>query len=599
MATTTLYPSGGTYISPESKNTDHSGATSLQTSYVFKNADKASDGSWNTLSQRTDGWISAAFLKFTRSSVLKYAKINSVTLTWVLDGSRREGTQNPQYSYKNWGAAWIAPYVTSYPLSAITWNSFRQNGITGDWVSIGSNEDVNTPSTRTADVTALFNGDQSGDDLIIILAAGQGNYGYNDYYGYSSYILKNSCYLTVNYEAGAQPAPTPLYPRDQTLIEADSTMFSWQFNSETSATQTAVQLEYKNVNDNSYTVLNLTQTAHSYTLNTALPAGSYQWRLKATNDASVTSGYSEVAYFNIVGRPAVPIINTPENKALTTITWNTNNQQSYELILTDQGGEELVHETKATASATYKPNIFLKGQYLVKVRVMNDSMMWSNWAQKGFTISAAGPAAATINLTAQSGIPAICIKYTLPEEADAVLMRKNGNKTEIIAELNDVVNEYIDTKVAGGVVYTYFIRTYVNGYTDSAERTGKVDFDGAIFQNGDEFLHLISSDEQYLPHSEEISAPYALNEFSGRSYYVIERGETITVEISRRFYVDPEQKKLLDRMSLMQSIYYRDNKENAFRAAILKTSYDGHMGDGYLATIRIVRLNEEEVEVNV
>ena len=589
MSSTTLYPSSYTYVSNKSASADHSGASKLQTYYFFKTVwDNLSDSSWQQATSMSTHFP-GAILRFTRSSVLKYAKITSVVLTWGLKGTfSGESKADAQ--------AWIAPYSTSLNLSAINWSNVRSAGVKGDWTQIGSAGYVSTPSIRTANITSYFTGDQSSDYLDIIIAAGSG---YDSYSSIESYIDPSTCYLTVTYEAGAQPAPTPLYPRDQTIIEAESTMFSWQFNSETAATQTAVQLEYKNVNDGSYTVLNLTQTAHSYTLNVALPAGSYQWRLKATNDASVTSGYSDVAYFNIVGRPAVPIINTPDNKALTTITWNTNNQQSFEIILADQTGKELVHETLATAEASYKPNMFLKGQYLVSVRVMNDSMMWSDWAQKGFTISAAGPAAATINLTTAAGIPAIRIAYALPADTNGVLMRKLGAETKIIAQLASELTEYIDDTVAGGVVYTYFIRTYVNGYTDSAERTGTVDFDGAVLQNGDEFLHLISSDEQYLPHSEEISAPYALNEFSGRSYYVIERGETINVEIARRFYVDPEQKKLLDRMSLMQSVYYRDNKENAFRAAILKTSYDAHMGDGYLATIRIIRLNEEEVEVNV
>lgn len=599
MSTTTLYPSGYTYVSNFDKNSDHSGTTVLQTGRYFYNA-SINETAWNNIAN-SNVPCQAALLKFTRSSILKYSKINSVTLTWKLDGYAQPNRGDP-YDYTDTGFATIATYTTSAALSAITWNSFKQNGVLGEWTQIGSNASITKPVTRTADITALFNGDQSSDDLIIVIAAGSGWSWNGDQAanpGYKTWVPATDCYLTVNYEAGAQPAPTPLYPRDQTLIEADSLMFSWQFNSETSALQTAVQLEYKNVNDGSYTVLNLTQSGYSYTLNTRLPAGSYQWRLKATNDASVTSGYSEVAYFNIVGRPAVPIINTPENKALTEITWNTTGQQSFEIILADQMGKELVHETFATALASYKPNIFLKGQYLVSVRVMNDSMMWSDWAQRGFTISAAGPATATIKITSEAGIPAVRIGYSFPADVNAVLMREHDGESKIIAQLSSTITEYIDDTVSAETVYTYFIRTYVNGYTDSTKLEAFAKFDGAIFQTEDAFLNLRVSDEQYLPHSEEISAPYALNEFSGRSYYVMERGETINLTISRRFYVAPEQKKLLDRMSLAESIYYRDNKGNAFRAAILRSSYDAHMGDGYLATINIVRLNEEEVEVNV
>jgi len=597
MATVTLNPSSYTYVNNHDKTTSHAGASQLQTSKFFVQA-TASDTAWNNASQ-TSAPCQGAILKFTRSSVLKYSRINSVRLTWVVDGYSKPNPGDP-YDYTDVGNTSVASYSTTYPLSSITWSSFRQNGVLGEWNTLAAAyPSITKPATRTADITALFNGDQSGDDFVIVISAGSG-YDWDAYgTGFKTWIDPSSTYLTVEYTAGAQPAPTPLYPKDQTLIETDSTLFSWQFNSETAALQASVQLEYKDVDDADYTALSLTQSGYSYTLNTRLPAGSYQWRLKATNDAGVTSGYSEVAYFNIVGRPAVPIINEPANKALTEISWNTNSQQSFEIILKDQSGKELIHETLATAEASYKPNLFLKGQYLVSVRVMNDSMMWSDWAEKGFTISAAGPAAATIKIVSQSGISAVRIGYTLPADTNAVLMRTCGEETKILAILNEYESEYTDATVSAETVYKYFIRTYVDGYTDTTELEAFTRFDGAIFQTENEFLNLDTSDEQYLPHSEEISAPYALNEFSGRTYYTIERGRSIDSQISRRFYVEKGQKKLLDRMSLALSVFYRDNKGNAFRAAILRTSYDAHLGDGYLATITLVRLNEEEVEVNV
>jgi hypothetical protein len=87
--------------------------------------------------------------------------------------------------------------------------------------------------------------------------------------------------------------------------------------------------------------------------------------------------------------------------------------------------------------------------------------------------------------------------------------------------------------------------------------------------------------------------------FSGREYPMIERGEFTTIEINRRFYVSPEDKRILDGLCKEERIFYRDTKGNAFPAAIRSVSYDAYMGDGYLATIDLIRLNEEEVVVNV
>ena len=586
MATTTIYPSGWTYIANTNKTADYSGVSEPKTCARFVAMTRGSDAQWAASNVSQNGLMYGTILRFNRPNALKYSKITAATLTISFDG-----LYNSEHEVDDYYG--FASYTTELALSDVNWNSFRSGGVLGEWTTGGNGNFILTPSTKTISITSLFNGDLSRTvfDVVVALGVAASNA--------SVWLNPSSCYLTVTYETAAQPAPTPLYPKDQTLIESDSTLFAWQFNSETAAVQTAAELQYKEASAQTYTTVNLTQSGYSYTLNQTLPAGSYQWRVKVTNDAGETSTYSEVANFNIVGKPAVPIINEPANKALTEITWNTSSQQSCEIVLSDQSGKELVHETLATAETSYKPNMFLKGQYLVKVRVMNDSLMWSEWAQKGFTISAAGPAAATMSIIAGAGIPAVRIGYTLPADVSAALMRRQNGETKIIAQLAPELPEYIDDTVSAGTAYEYFIRTYVNGYTDTAPATASVQFDGAIFQIGDEYLNLKASDEQFLPHSEEISAPYALNEYSGRSYYVIERGETINVIITRRFYVAQEQKATLDRMSLMESVFYRDSKENAFRAAILKTTYDAHMGDGYLATINIVRLNEEEVAVNV
>lgn len=594
MATTTIYPSSHTFISNKAQSADYSGASDLRTSYVFEVATR-SDSQWNAAST-SQMYVEAALLRFERPNSLKYAKITSATLHWTLDGY----TYGSGREYKDITKFYLATYTTSKALSAIAWNNFRADGIMGEWISGGNTaEYVSTPYARDISITSLYSGDLSRNDFTLVIAAGLPYSNIGAVSEMKSWVDPSSCYLTVTYEAGTQPAPTPLYPKDITIVESASTLFSWQFNSETEATQTAAELQYKLASAQSYTTVSLTQTGYSYTLNQTLAAGSYQWRVKVTNDAGTTSNYSEVANFNIVGKPASPIINEPANKALTMLSWNTTNQQSCELILKDQSGRELVHETIATNDATYKPNIFLKGQYLFSVRVMNDSMLWSDWAERAFTISAAGPSAATIALTASAGAPAVHLSYTIPEGANAALMRSRDGIEKVVAQLGEYSEDHVDDTVASDVVYTYWIRTYVDGYTDSQKLEAKVSFDGAILKFGDTWAHLTVSDEQFLPHSESITRAFSVMNFSGREYPMIERGEFTTIEINRRFYVSPAEKRILDGLCKEERIFYRDTKGNAFPAAIRSVSYDAYMGDGYLATIDLIRLNEEEVVVNV
>ncbi len=588
MATTTIYLSSHTFVSNKAQSADNTGVTNPRTSRAFYIATKDNYSSWDTAAS-SSVYSDGALLRFTRPNALKYSKITSATLHLVLDGTISGSSQ----IYNRW---YLAKYDTSNALSAISWSNFRTAGILGDWTTGGTNAIVSSPYSYDISITSLFSGDLSASEFTLCIAAGDLS---PNLASLETHIVSASTYLTVTYEAGTQPAPTPLYPKDVTLVESASTLFSWQFNSETEATQTAAELQYKLASAQSYTTVSLTQTGYSYTLNQTLAAGSYQWRVKVTNDAGTTSNYSEVANFNIVGKPASPIINEPVNKALTMLSWNTTNQQSCELILKDQSGRELVHETIATNDATYKPNIFLKGQYLFSVRVMNDSMLWSDWAERAFTISAAGPSAATIALTAAAGAPAVHLSYMIPEGANAALMRSRDGIEKVVAQLGAYSEDHVDDTVAADQTYTYWIRTYINGYTDSQMVTTSVHYEGAILSTDETDLHLTRSDEQFLPHSESITRAFSVMNFSGREYPMIERGEFTTIEINRRFYVSPADKRILDGLCKEERIFYRDTKGNAFPAAIRSVSYDAYMGDGYLATIDLIRLNEEEVVVNV
>lgn len=597
MPTTTIYPSSHTFVSNKNQSADYTSIPHPRTDRLFNRA-VTDDSYWANASQASfAAYCEATLLRFQRPNALKYSRITSATLHLVLDGMRYDGISTWESVVVD--IIYIATYTSPSSLSSISWNNIRQSGTFGEWANVGGHSNVSVPApiSRDISVTSLYNGDLSGSEFTLCISAG--DYVTNPSTKGSNFIDPDNCYLTVTYETGTQPAPTPIYPKDVTLIQSPNTLFSWQFNSETEAVQTAAELQYKNVNSENYTTVSLSQSGYSYTLNEELSAGSYQWRVKVTNDAGTTSSYSDVAYFNVVGKPASPIINEPENKTLTTITWNTTNQQSCEIILKDQAGKELYHETLAMNETVYKPNFFLSGSYLFSVRVMNDSMMWSDWAQRSFTISASGPDAATISLVSAPDEPAVNLSFEIPEGTNAVLMRSLGTSEKVVAALNEFDTTYRDDTVAANVQYQYWIRTYVDGYTDSTKITASVSFEGSILNGSEASLNLNTSDEKFLPHSEDISRDYALLSLSGREYPLIERSEFTKVEFTRRFHVSADQKKVLDALSKEDTLFYRDTKENAFSVALKRVHYDEFMDDGYIATLEFARLNDEEVMLNV
>ena len=596
MATMTIPVSSHTFISNKAQTADYSMIIHPRTDSLFR--DIIYQNKWDEASNPNYiRYVEATILRFERPVALKYSRISSATLHIKIDGLWYSAGYG-------WGSdvfdrCFIATYTTDNAMSAISWSNFRTNGILGDFVQSGTAKTIASPVVKDIPITALYSGDLSASEFTLLVSYGSPTAD-PDTYGRNSVIIEDS-YLSVVYEPATQPAPTPLYPKDQTIIEAASTLFTWQFNSDTEAVQASAELQYKNVEDDNYTTVSLTQATPSYLLQTALPVGSYQWRVKVTNDAGTTSSYSEVAYFNIIGRPASPIINEPENKTLTEITWNTVDQQSCEVILKDAAGNELYHETLAKSEANYRPNFFLDGSYLFSVRVMNGSAMWSDWGQRAFTISAVGPDAATLALVTVAGDPAVNLSYTLPDDVSAVLMRSlaDGSEEKVVAHLESYETTYRDDTVAANQNYKYWIRTYVDGYTDTAKIAASVSFEGCILNGSGSWLNLSISDEKFPPHTENISRELALMKFSGREFPMSERDEFTTVEISRRFYVSEGHKKALDGFCKEDRVFYRDTKGNAFPVAIKSIEYTTFMDDGYLGSFTMVRLGEEEVQVNV
>ena len=156
----------------------------------------------------------------------------------------------------------------------------------------------------------------------------------------------------------------------------------------------------------------------------------------------------------------------------------------------------------------------------------------------------------------------------------------------------------------GGILketYTYLIRTYLAGYTDSSECTVIVTYPGFILNtenNGK--LHLTTSEEQFLLHEEEIEKEAELMSFSGREFPMTEFGEHTKIRIVKKAYVTDAQKATLQKtIREGDNIFYRDNRGNAFPAAITSASYSSYMSDGYHVNLKLVRLQESEVIVNV
>ena len=406
-------------------------------------------------------------------------------------------------------------------------------------------------------------------------------------------IGETSNYCTTQYfNIVAQSAPTAVYPSDGiTFTENTGINFSWIYNSLTPARQASATIKYKDKDAVNWTTYQ-SNGSNPYCIIENIPQGNYQWKLSVTNEYGETSADSNVLEFNIIGKPQAPIILTPNNCCITTIAWNADGQEAAEIMLY-QGNKLLVHETIATAVTEYKPQIFLKGEYLIKARIKNNSDIWSDFRELAFTIDAEGPTPGRL-----SAVPldkSVQLIGTHSSTNVALIRVEDGEETVVA-----MAAEAVDKHVAGDTEYIYILRSWnTGGYSDSGAVHVVCNFEGAIISDEKDELELDKSDEKFFKHEETVTRDYAALRFIGREYPVIERDEFSSVEIEKRFHVTREQKKILDRISKKPAVFYRDSRGNAFKAVITSVHYSGFMSHNYIADISLMRTAPDEVIINV
>ena len=543
-----------------------------------------------------------AYLQFIIPNNLKYKTITSARLQIYVEGGISTGGYIDEWGSK----IYIAAYNTGDTLAQISHSNRGQYGTLTESKLIGNEGTIHYPTWRYLDILDLFvnnrytTGGTTYFTVVLEAMPGFPDFQHTEIGGAGSDVY--AAKLILDYEDAPQLAPSPSYPNNVYVDENTDILFSWAWNSSTAAVQASVQLEYKLASAANYTVVSLTQSAHTYKLVGGLPQGVYNWRIKGTNDIGETSGYSEVATFTVVGAPALPVINTPANRALTEITWNTTDQNSFDITITDSNGNVVLDETVASSASSYKPNIFLKGSYTVGIRTRNSTGLSSGWAYKAFSITAAGPAKPSLTLYADSTIvygditPASGVKYALIRRRED----PDGPEEIVQTEMNTSGQEFADRTFKFYVPYRYVLRAYTDngGYTDSDPVRICHGLKAVVLHSVDDELILKVSQEVFLPYTEDATCQMAIYKVVGRDYPVVEHDIFQTWQFTSSLYVTEDEKERLKKMA-KKDIYYRDYSGRSFPVAISSINFDRFQDTGYIATIQFTRVTGEDVIVNV
>ena len=589
MASTTLTMTKGTWIAPNNTST-HASETYMRTSW----------GPFLNERGNVNPYTQTAVVQFTIPNTLKYKLFKSAVLKFYTSVGQGGGFTRGQGAY-------ATPYITGDTLASLTYGNLETLGDVGQRELIEPYNDFNStsfPRSREIDITSLFLNNIYNDTYFTIMLnawPGTSPYSSNTYANIDNVGGSYPCQLILTYEDQTQPAPTPSYPNGTYVNENTDLMFAWAWNSSTAAVQASIQLEYKLKTDLNWTVVSLTQTTHTYTLVGGLPQGTYQWRIKGTNDAAETSAYSDVAEFNVIGKPSVPVINAVPNRTLTEITWNTTDQNAYDITLTDSNGKYLINESVASSVSSYKPNMFLKGTYTVAIRTRNSTGLTSDWSFKTFSITAAGPAKPNMRLMQNDVQATIAV-----QRADGInyaIIRKvdRENEPEKILGLIASEDTFIEKTFGFDIPYRYVVRAYsTGGYTDSDPERICYSKSAIVLETEDDELVIDRSEDTFFPYSEDVAGDMAVFNCVGRGLPIAEHGEFESRAFKSRLYIRENQKEKLVAMAKKNKIFYRDYSGRAFPIVINPPmNFTRYMNSGYMVDIDFVRISEQEVIVNV
>ena len=560
--------------------------------YIQEQTPHTSDNLMRSVWQ-TDGFTAVA--QFTIPSNLRYKRFTNATLIIY-------STAGSSGGYDQGTGLKISPYKTGDTLDSLIWSNVAALGERGDIITVEplSWTSDSFPRWRYIDITSIFTSNLVDATYFTVMINAAPGFGYS-YTGIGN--VSNTGYetkLSLTYEDVPQLPPAPSYPVGTYVNENTDLLFAWNWEATTGATQAAVQLEYKLKTAESWTTVSLTQTNHTYLLTGGLAQGVYQWRIKGTNDAGEVSDYSSIAEFNVVGQPAAPVIDNVPNKALTTITWATTDQNAFDIQIIDSNNKTVINDSVASSVASYKPNIFLKGSYTAKVRVRNSTGLVSDWGTKAFTINAAGPSKPTIRLFQDD--TQITIETDTAASTNYAVIRQEGEDgaEEILGTMT--AGKFTDSTFGFDRQYKYIVRAWATGgYTDSDPERVCYPKISIVLQTEDDELEIDKSEEIYLPYTEDITGEMAVYNCIGRELPVVEHGAFESRAFKTRLYIeDEDQKERLVAMSRKDRIYYRDYSGRAFPVAIQPPiTFARWMSEGYMAEMTFIRIADTEVVVNV
>ena len=259
------------------------------------------------------------------------------------------------------------------------------------------------------------------------------------------------------------PTAKPVSPSGIVIDATIVNRFSWQHIISTGTPQSKADLQWSADGTTWNTLATVTGENQYYDVPAnKFTSGTKYWRVRTYNTDGTASAWSEKAEFIAINAPSAPSIVIQSTGPRPRITWQTSEQEAYQLTLSSGYASGTVYGTE---KAWRSPVYLADGSYTVRVRVQNKYGMWSEWSAAALPISHTEGEA--ITLTATAGHET-ALTWQTAGSYDFYLVERDG-----VAIARTVQKQYIDHTSIGSVTYR------VRGCYDESDNYGVSNSDTA------------------------------------------------------------------------------------------------------------------------
>nr|DAH63429.1 MAG TPA: Oligo alginate lyase [Caudoviricetes sp.] len=330
--------------------------------------------------------------------------------------------------------------------------------------------------------------------------------------------------------AEAAPTAKPISPVGVVIDATIVNRFSWQHIISTGTPQSKADLQWSADGTTWNTLATVTGENQYYDVPAnKFTSGTKYWRVRTYNTDGTPSEWSDKAEFIAINAPSAPSIVIQSTGPRPRITWQTSEQEAYQLTLSSGYASGTVYGTE---KAWRSPVYLADGSYTVRVRVQNKYGMWSEWSAAALPVSHTEGEAITLSAGASHEA---ALTWQTAGSYDFYLIERDG-----VAIGRTIQKQYIDHTSINSVTYR------VRGcYADSDNYGLSNTVTAEILPDTAMICDLESGTWQRLPLSETIlrtnrisrAATISTVHLSGLAYPVAERTEfrDMAVQISCAF----------------------------------------------------------------